>query len=85
MECWKLWIFGMICYFIGALAVALINREPKKRTNEKPIIRHCKNCEYHERHFCCDYCDVKYQYIELGRPKALFCRFYKKKEGGEDV
>lgn len=84
MEGWKLWIFGMICYFIGALVVALINREPKKRTNRKPIIRHCKNCKYCGERFAYEYCTVKYQTIDFGRPKALFCRFYKKKEGKQD-
>ncbi len=49
--------------------------------NDKPIIRNCKNCKYHRESLYDGYCEVKYQYIEWGMQKALFCRYYKKKEG----
>lgn len=54
--------------------------------SDKPIIRHCRNCEY----FCLNYigggeCTVKYQYVleEKQRVKAMFCRYYKQ-EGKSD-
>lgn len=31
-----------------------------------------------------DKCDVKYQYIDYPRTKALTCRFYKEKEVNEN-
>lgn len=51
----------------------------------KPIIRHCKNCEYRTA-FLGDYCDVKYKKLYNGmslRLRALLCRYYKQKEGAE--
>ena len=48
--------------------------------SEKPIIRHCRNCKYQRESLCDGYCEVKYRFIEYGRSKALFCRFYKEKE-----
>ena len=84
MERLTFFIFFVICYLTGITVGILFAREPKKRKNEKPIIRHCKNCEYCGERFACDYCTVIYRTIDLGRPKALLCRFYKKKEGGRD-
>ena len=52
--------------------------------NEKPIIRHCKNCAYCGSALLYEgYCQVKYKYVSNGRIKALFCRYYKKKGGAE--
>lgn len=48
--------------------------------SEKPIIRHCKNCEWYKYKLLVEQCEVKYQYINNGRIKALFCRFYKQKD-----
>lgn len=48
---------------------------------DKPIIRHCRNCKYYcDRAFKLYDCDVKYVDVLLPRLTALFCRFYKKKE-----
>ena len=48
--------------------------------NDKPIIRHCINCKYRTPGFTCDgECTVKYQTIEYGRLKAIFCKYYKAK------
>lgn len=56
---------------------------------DKPIIRHCRNCEYAK---IPDYhnpddpylnvsCRVYYEDIEFKRLTALFCRHYKKRGG----
>ena len=49
----------------------------------KPIIRHCRNCEYSEKWCSYDHikCEVKYKTVREGwqRFKALFCKYYKKK------
>jgi hypothetical protein len=52
---------------------------------DKPIIRHCKNCEYCGlgKWGICEplepYCEIRYIYPELPRLRALLCRFYKPK------
>lgn len=52
----------------------------------KPLIRHCKNCQWVGGWFGGVsediICKVKYKRINNGqqRYKALFCRYYKKKE-----
>ena len=47
----------------------------------KPIIRHCKNCKWRDKATLYDgYCTVKYKYIDDGRTKALFCKYYKAKD-----
>lgn len=55
----------------------------------KPIIRHCKNCDY-----CCKfnhpcdniYCSVRYNCVSNGiqRIRALFCSYYKKIKGADN-
>ena len=45
----------------------------------KPIIRHCKNCKWYECTLVYD-CSVRYTNILYKRLRALFCRFYEKKE-----
>lgn len=50
---------------------------------KKPIIRHCKNCQWCEyKSIIRDFeCAVKYEPIyDYGRRKALFCRHYTQKE-----
>lgn len=51
--------------------------------SEKPIIRHCRNCEYFGHFYSTGSgrCTVKYQYVieETQRVKAMFCRYYKQK------
>ena len=51
--------------------------------NDKPLIRHCWNCEWGKP--CCAvdgaYCNVRYKYIYLPRPMSWFCRFFKMKGG----
>lgn len=48
---------------------------------DKPIIRHCLNCKYCEVNECNSAeCKVFYKYVFFMRIKALFCRFYKKKD-----
>lgn len=46
---------------------------------DKPIIRHCENCQWYECTPCYD-CTVLYRNIWFQRLKALLCRFYTKKE-----
>ena len=46
---------------------------------DKPIIRHCKNCRWCRVALYDGHCEVKYKYIDNGRIKALFCKYYKKK------
>lgn len=48
--------------------------------NDKPIIRHCRNCKWSKVRSINSYCTVKYDVIILERIKALFCRYYKQKE-----
>ena len=51
--------------------------------NDKPIIRHCKNCKYSESATLFDaYCNVKYDYVDNGRIGAIFCPYYKAKNSG---
>ena len=48
----------------------------------KPLIRHCKNCIYHEDTVISMFnviCPVKYDYITTPRLSALLCRFYRQK------
>lgn len=53
--------------------------------NDKPIIRHCKNCKWcGDAAFYNGYCDVKYKYIKNGRKSALLCRYFKPKGSEED-
>lgn len=50
---------------------------------DKPIIRHCRNCQWYIGPYLPGLtgdCDVKYEQCFNPRRKALFCRFYKKKE-----
>lgn len=49
----------------------------------KPIIRHCRNCEYSKGYMWhIVSCDVKYIEIPESKQrfKGLFCRFFKPKE-----
>lgn len=51
--------------------------------NDKPIIRHCRNCKYAELHTTGEvFCDVKYNLHLEGfqRADAIFCKYYKQKE-----
>lgn len=53
----------------------------------KPIIRHCKNCEWAERHtYNSIYCNVKYGIVaeDFQRLEALFCRYYQKRDETDD-
>ena len=56
--------------------------------SDKPIIRHCRNCEYFRQYnFLNDgECEVKYKYlaVEFQRTSALFCRYYKQKGEEEE-
>lgn len=49
--------------------------------SDKPIIRHCNNCQYCKKW---DYCDVKYTPILMPRLSAIFCRFYKARKEVRD-
>lgn len=47
----------------------------------KPIIRHCRNCQWYEPAFICSYkCSVRYKEVIFERLRAWLCRFYKQKE-----
>ena len=48
--------------------------------NDKPIIRHCRNCKYSYMKFggYCG-CEVRYKNIDCQRIRAWFCRYYKPK------
>jgi acetyl-CoA carboxylase beta subunit len=54
--------------------------------NDKPLIRHCKNCEYstfgNELSTNVVYCKVKYilKFSYEQRVSALLCRYYKRKD-----
>lgn len=53
----------------------------------KPMIRHCGNCEWCESKSYSLYkyhCDVLYKRFDHGRLRALLCRHYKQKGGGSD-
>ena len=55
--------------------------------NDKPIIRHCVNCKYGKplvNEFGTMECYVRYKFTFFPRLKALFCRYYKAKEGGKN-
>ena len=49
----------------------------------KPMIRHCNNCEYHDK-FLNEYDGggrlVTYKFIYAPRLKAIFCKYFKQKE-----
>lgn len=49
----------------------------------KPMIRHCRNCEYISS---VDYCTVKYSYKpdEFQRISALLCKFYKQRSDNNE-
>lgn len=48
---------------------------------EKPIIRHCYNCQWYCDEKGCYDCQVKYTDVGLfARLRAWLCRFYKQKE-----
>lgn len=49
--------------------------------SEKPIIRHCRNCEYSYMKYTggCG-CEVRYTTIDFPRIKAWICRYYKQRE-----
>lgn len=52
---------------------------------QKPIIRHCNNCQWYKENYYPELtgtCMVKYVPCFDARAKALFCRFYTKKEDG---
>lgn len=53
----------------------------------KPLIRHCWNCEWGKQ--CCvdglAYCNVRYKYIGAPRLMTWFCRFFKMKGGNTNA
>ena len=51
---------------------------------QKPIIRHCKNCQWHKPSWMLIDCTVKYNKISFPRLRALFCRYFTKKESEAD-
>lgn len=55
----------------------------------KPMIRHCKNCEYNHQTIPSNLnngiCLVKYSVIFNARKKAIFCKYYKQKEVNECI
>lgn len=53
-----------------------------KEVAKKPIIRHCRNCEWARSYGTPDvYCRVRYKAITRVRITAILCRHYCKKEG----
>lgn len=53
-----------------------------KEVAKKPIIRHCKNCEWaHGYGTSSVFCRVRYKDITRTRITAILCRHYRKKEG----
>ena len=49
----------------------------------KPMIRHCRNCEYAQaKPSALIHCIVKYKYytIDKQRRVAIFCRYYKRRK-----
>ena len=55
--------------------------------NDKPLIRHCQNCEWGTPCITNDgaRCEVRYEYILTPRLRAWFCRFFKMKGGNTDA
>ena len=53
--------------------------------DNKPIIRHCRNCKWSNTQKSCTglsiYCEVRYSEVfdDFQRATALFCRHYKKR------
>ena len=48
----------------------------------KPMIRHCYNCEWVLRFMGIDWCDVLYEYIHCdGKKKAKRCKYFTMKGG----
>ena len=54
--------------------------------SDKPIIRHCRNCEWCVEYHGCDCigCRVLYKDIFCQRIKALICPYYKQKGSEEN-
>ena len=52
----------------------------------KPIIRHCKNCQYGhcENYIDALYCEVYYKWVKHKRLRGLFCRFFRAKGDKEE-
>lgn len=57
--------------------------------SKKPIIRHCRNCEWGQLFLDGDIkCQVTFKYFIYNseqRRKALFCRYYKQKGSEENA
>ena len=47
---------------------------------KKPMIRHCRNCEWCSKEFIIYSCIVKYKDCDSPRIQALLCKYYKEKE-----
>lgn len=81
----------IIAFILGAawcFIVASVLDGDKEVTNEKPIIRHCKNCEWCKTYWGCSGidCKITYKTIFNQRIKALLCRYYKQKsETGSSI
>ena len=46
--------------------------------SERPLIRHCNNCEFLHWSSLVDgaWCMVRYKYVSFPRLKALTCKYY---------
>lgn len=52
---------------------------------EKPIIRHCLNCQWYCNKKNCWDCQVRYVDVNFFRRlRAWLCRFYKQREESDD-
>ena len=60
--------------------------EKGKKMQNKPVIRHCYNCQYANRHDMTNglTCGVKYKWILSGerRIKAMLCKYYRPRTEG---
>ena len=81
-------LFSIVIYFCAsAYGIAKCRMNNLTKESGKPIIRHCVNCEHSSliiSEFDTPKCNVKYKYCFDPRRKALFCRYYKEKEGGKN-
>lgn len=51
----------------------------------KPMIRHCYNCEWCDRWAGIDQCDVLYEYIHDGKKKAKRCKYFTMKSAPNKI
>lgn len=74
-------VFGTVFGLVVGFITARVLDSDKKELNEKPLIRHCRNCEWCKEFWLSSdiECKVTYKTIFNQRTKALLCKYYKQK------